>query len=60
MKYAWMATYLEEFDLNLMCLTLNIKKNAGTRAIKGYLSRQKETVFSRHKIGRITIKKFLH
>lgn len=87
MKYAWMAAHLEEFDLNMMCLTLNIKKssyfswtqidqeakqsiqhtdyilvekafkhlkkNAGTRGIKGYLSRQKSTVFSRRKIGRI-------
>jgi len=87
MKYAWMATHLEEFDLTIMCLALNIKKssyfswsnidheskqfkqhadyqlvenafddlkkNAGTRGIKGYLFHQKETVFSRRKIGNI-------
>lgn len=28
MKYAWMAAHLEEFDLNMMCLTLNIKKSS--------------------------------
>jgi len=87
MKYAWMASHLEEFDLTIMCLALNIKKssyfswsnidheakqlkqhgdyqlvenafddlkkNAGTRGIKGYLFHQKETVFSRRKIGNI-------
>jgi len=87
MKYAWMATHLETFDLNIMCRVLNIKKssyfswikidheekqlnlhtdyqlvedafydlkeNAGTRGIKGYLSHQKDTTFSRRKIGNI-------
>lgn len=87
MKYAWMASHLEEFDLTIMCHALNIKKssyfswsnidheakqlkqhgdyqlvenafddlkkNAGTRGIKGYLFHQKETVFSRRKIGNI-------
>jgi len=28
MKYAWMATHLEEFDLSIMCLALNIKKSS--------------------------------
>jgi len=87
MKYAWIATHLEQFDLNTMCQALSIKKssyfswtaidqevrqlnqhtdykrvedafyslkeNAGTRGIKGYLFHQKNTVFSRRKIGNI-------
>jgi transposase InsO family protein len=28
MKYAWIATHLEQFDLNIMCLALNIKKSS--------------------------------
>lgn len=85
MKYAWIATHLERFNLNVMCRLLNIKKssyfswagtdkeakernkheenkvveeafyflkkNAGTRGIKGYLRHQKQTLFSRRKIG---------
>ena len=87
MKYAWIATYLDRFDLNIMCRVLTVKKssyfswtavdhdakeqkkhedyllvkgafydlkeNAGTRSIKGHLSHQKNTVFSRRKIGGI-------
>lgn len=87
MKYAWITSYLEEFDLNIMCRILSVKrsgyfswaasgketkeqcrqrdhafvkdacyklkKNAGTRGIKGYLRHQKNIVFSRRKIGEI-------
>jgi len=87
MRYAWIATHIEIFDLNIMCHVLTIKKssyyswvctdktakeqhqhenailvenafnalkkNAGTRGIKGYLFNQKNTLFSRRKIGRI-------
>lgn len=28
MKYAWMSNYLEDFDLNIMCRVLNIKKSS--------------------------------
>lgn len=28
MKYAWIATHLEQFDLNVMCQILNIKKSS--------------------------------
>ena len=28
MKYAWMSTYLDEFDLNIMCRVLAIKKSS--------------------------------
>lgn len=87
MKYAWIASHLESYDLNLMCHTLavknssyfswlnsgqeatqqkrheqyelvkdtfyQLKENAGTRGIKGYLYHQEQTVMSRRKIGSI-------
>ena len=28
MKYAWMSTYLDGFDLNIMCRVLTIKKSS--------------------------------
>jgi len=87
MKYAWIASHLELFDLQPMCHVLSIRKssffswcetdhlakektrhedyqlienaffdlkeNAGTRAIKGYLLHEKDVQISRRKIGKI-------
>jgi len=87
MKYAWIASHLDIFDLQPMCHVLSIKKssffswcktdhlakektrhedyqliehaffdlkeNAGTRGIKGYLLHEKEKRMCRRKIGKI-------